>query len=540
MLKFFHNLLRRLRIAIAKPQIEKNRLEKSATFAWDLSRHCVHQLRKDKATQMAAALTYHTLFSLLPTLVLMLVVGRAFVGEAEIEQFKEWVVDNALRGLIVQEAPEGSPSQGMVSEEEDAAAARASSGTSGGGAEAEAEAEAEPGAGAGESAGSGPEQAGDEQAGLTRSQYHQARQQLKQDVQVWLDRLGNVSFGSIGVVGVLLFLFGAIGLLSTIEGSFNDIYGGSNNRPMRFRFPMYFTTLVLAPVVILAGQVVQQRALDYIGSVGWAGPLATVLVVLSPLATIWFVLWLMYTLLPNTRVSRRAAALGAFFAAVLWVLLITGFQIYTTRAATASLYGALALLPLALLWLWLTWLIVLFGLEVAYALQTLPERGLSEQERMSEQEQLFDARAVVPIMAAVGQAFSRGQPVTPSEVGAQLGLSDRLTSRVMDRLHEENLLHRVLDPSDSFPRFTLARPPGQITVRRLLDTGTRLTVSKLTAGSVPGASMMHRLNEAVANAAAETTLAHVIDAEAGENGEAVDGASGSSPAGPERAEASNA
>ena len=532
MFKFFHNLLRRLRIAIAKPQIEKNRLEKSATFAWDLSRHCVHQLRKDKATQMAAALTYHTLFSLLPTVVLMLVVGRAFVGDAEIEQFKEWVVDNALRGLIVQEAPPPSPSvegvdeprPGVASESQAATQTATQASTQAARQaerhaqtqakpQAEARAEAQGPTRAAESASGGRPGGGDRDAGLSREQYDQARQQLRKDVQHWLDRLENINFGSIGVVGVLVFIFGATNLLSTIEGSFNSIYSASNKRPWRLRFPMYFTTLVLAPVVVIAGQVGQQGALDTIGSVGWLGPVASVVAVLSPLVTMWFVLWLMYVLLPNTHVSRRAAAMGSLFAAVLWVLLVFALQIYAKSATIAPLYGALALLPLALVWLWLTWVIVLFGLEVAYALQTLPERKLAEQNRGAQEDQLVDARALVPIMASIGDGFARGQPLSAHEIGAQLGLPDRLVHRVLDHLLEENLLHRVMGSDQALSRFTLARPPEQITVQRLLDTGTRLTVSKLTAGRVPGASTLQRLNEAVAHAAGDTTLAHVIHAD---------------------------
>ena len=521
-------LIRRLKIAIAKPGLEKNRLERAITFAFDLARHCLHQLRKDKATQMAAALTYHTLFSLLPTLVLMLVVGRAFVGQAELEDFKEWVVDNALRGLIVQEeTPDPSPRDAAA---RDAARPLKDADQPDGSPKPKAPTPsantptANPTApdaavptGERDPAAQPAEGENEDDLGLSREQYDRAREQLKRDVQQWLDRLERINFQSIGIVGVLLFVFGATGLLATIERSFNDIYGGSNNRPWYLRLPMYYTTLTLAPMLIVAGQLVQQRALGYIDSVGWAGPLASILVVVSPLATIWFVLWLMYVLLPNTRVNRSAAAVGAFAAAVLWMLLITAFQIYTTRAATASLYGALALMPLGLLWMWLTWVIVLFGLEVSYALQTMPQRGLAEQDRASEEERLFDARTVVPIMAAVGEAFAQGRALTPREVSDRLGLSDRMVSRVMDRLHDENLLHRVMDPDQVYPRFTLARPPEGITVRRLLDSGARMTVSRLTAGALPGSSMLRRLNDAVAGAAADTTLAHVIRADAGDD-----------------------
>lgn len=500
--------------AIAKPRREQTRPERALTFAYDLARHCGHQLRKDKASQVAAALTYHTLFSLLPTLVLMLVVARVFVGPSEIEQFKGWVVDTALQGLIVQDDPPPPPPPEVTPPPPEAPPPDSPPSSGGSARSSQTPADDTPRQAAAATNAPG-EPLPRTEAGLTREQYDQARRELEDEIQYWLDQLETINFQSIGVVGLLLFIWGATGLLATIERSFNQIYGGSNSRPWYLRLPMYYTTLTLGPVVIIAGQVLQQRALDRIDSVGWLGPVSSLVVVLSPLVTIWLVLWLIYILLPNTRVSRRTAAIGAAVASVLWVLLITGFQVYTTRAATASLYGALALMPLTLLWMWLTWMIVLFGLEMAYALQTMPARDLAEQEQMGAEERLFDARAVVPIMAVVGEAFAKGDAATPSHVGKALGLSDRMVARVMDKLHEEKLLHRVMDPEEVYPRFTLALPPEQITVKRLLETGTRLTVSKLTAGKVPGASMVRRLNEAVAGAAGDTTLASVIAADAG-------------------------
>ena len=63
----------------------------------------------------------------------------------------------------------------------------------------------------------------------------------------------------------------------------------------------------------------------------------------------WLVLWLMYMLLPNTRVSVRMSAVGSFVAALLWVIALQLFTVYVQRAAITTLYGALALLPLFLL-----------------------------------------------------------------------------------------------------------------------------------------------------------------------------------------------
>jgi len=507
-------LLHRPKQMISKPVHEQTRLERAMHFLWDLSRHCAAQLRKDKAGQLAAAMTYHTLFSLLPMLVLMLVVAKVFVGETEMERFKTFLVDQALSGVLIESPPEDVPASmqelqavyeqdAILFEDEfeierdesletllsDVAAEEIANMT-----EQEQEAVEE----------------NIQEVLLSRDQYDSARVQLEQDIQIWLDKLQSIDFRSIGAAGVIMFIYGATALLATIERSFNQIYGGSNSRPWYLRLTMYYTTITLAPLVILAGQLMQQQALAWLGQVVWLKPIVSVLIVISPLLTIWLVFWLMYSMMPNARVKRSAAAIGALSSAILWVLAITGFRVYATSAGSANLYGVLALVPLFLLWVWITWIIILFGLEVSYAMQTMPVRGLADQSKLSDEARLFDPRSVVPIMAVLGVSFRHGKSLTNDEISDKLDLSDRMVAMVIDRLHGKRLVHRVYDDNDSYPHFSLARDPSHITVQELLNTGNQLTLSRITASDVPGSTFLRQLNDATADAAGQMTLSDLL------------------------------
>ena len=87
-------------------------------------------------------------------------------------------------------------------------------------------------------------------------------------------------------------------------------------------------------------------------------------------------LLLVYKLLPNTHVRLRPAIWGALVAAALWSLSRWGFGLYVSKALPyMKIYGALGLIPLFLFWLYLTWLIVLFGMELAFTLQAMKGRG---------------------------------------------------------------------------------------------------------------------------------------------------------------------
>ena len=290
-------------------------------FLLDASRHGLQEIQKDRADQIAAALTYFTLFSLLPTMALILVVLRTFVGPAEQEAFKEFLVSGAIEWLVF---PSG---------EDDALLDVATADT---------------------------------------SEFAATIARIDVIVGGFVDRLQNINFQSIGVIGVMVFLYASTGLLATIEQSFNRIYGAPQSRPWHVRLPLYYTTLTLAPLVIIAGQLLQARVIGTLATQSWLAWLGPPLGVVAPMLTTWVVFYVMYMLIPNTHVKLRAAAIGSFLAAVGWVALLELFSFYVGIYAGTSLYGALAVLPLGLMWIWLNWLIVLFGLEVSYALQTVP------------------------------------------------------------------------------------------------------------------------------------------------------------------------
>ena len=89
----------------------------------------------------------------------------------------------------------------------------------------------------------------------------------------------------------------------------------------------------------------------------------------------WVLLLLLLTLMPNTTVHLRPALIGSLVAAILWKFAKHGFKLYLTKAVSYSvLYGSLGLIPLFLFWMYLTWLIVLFGLELTYTLQAMRGR----------------------------------------------------------------------------------------------------------------------------------------------------------------------
>ncbi|MEM1099040.1 MAG: YhjD/YihY/BrkB family envelope integrity protein [Planctomycetota bacterium] len=413
------------------------RTQRALLYSIELGRFAAAKLKQDRAPQMAAALTYHTLFSMLPTLVLTLVVAQAFVSQQQLDELKDQTIRWAVQWLDTDsEATPDNPALALPDV--------------------------------------GPPSPAQQVAHQRQTEYLATAQKLDEQLSGWLDQLQQVNFGSIGVVGVLIFIYGATGLLATIESSFNRILRADENRSWYLRLPLYYTTLTLAPVVLLAGQWAQRRFLDIVSNsvsaVAWiAGPF----VVLSPLLTAWLVLLLIYRLLPNATIGLRPAAIGSFVAAIGLGLAVEAFALYATNTASTNLYGALALLPLFLLLLWIVWQIVLFGLEIASIIQLAPDPAERRKRRDADRHhglRVLDPRLIVPALVRFAHAFRDGQPLTAQQLTEALRLPAGGARALLETLLDAGYIHPVQRDADDPASFALHRAPESIPLTALLDT----------------------------------------------------------------------
>lgn len=506
-MRFLHTIRQSIHGLLTEPLEELTRAQRSLRYVLDFGRYCALELRADRAGEMAAALTYHTLFSLLPTIVLMLVVMQTFVGEAEREALKQNVVDFALQWITPEENPDAGQLQtdpAVVNEEAGAGASTD---------------EATQSPGEPEIAGLPGDSADTDDSDDPDEQLAEIRARMTQNVQGWIAKLEQINFASIGIVGVLLFLYAATKLLTTIEHSFNRIFDAPFSRPLYVRLPLYYTSITFAPLLLLAGQYLQRLVIGVIEqaaqatgqSVGWLGELTALL---TPFVTTWLLLLLMYRFLPNTKVSSRAAAIGGFVAALGWIASIEFFKVYVNQQGTANVYGALALVPLFLLWLWVTWLIVLFGVEVTYTIQAMKGRRFKSLRTSEDHDVLFDPRWMIPLVAMIGHAFEAGKPIRLNELQSETGLPNRAVASLIDMLTRANVIHHVEHGEPGVPAYTLARPPERIGVDELLDLSEKSAMRERSRSKLTGIDVVARLHTAQLNAAKGTTLADVMGQEA--------------------------
>jgi len=301
----------------------------------------------------------------------------------------------------------------------------------------------------------------------------QARISIRRTLHDLADKVSSVDFASIGVFGLLLFTYAAVALANAAEHLFNRIYEAPSKRPVHLRLAIHWSILTLGGGLLAMSLYLSGQLVEWFGNMEGRETLKPILTHIVSLLASWILLFLVYALMPNTRVSVRAAAIGSAVSAVLWELAKYGFQIYLSEAVPYSLYGSLGLIPLFLFWIYLTWLLVLFGLILTYTLQALGGHLPDQFDKEGENTVDGDPDWMLPIMCEVGSSFAEGIVLDHQALSSRIGLSSRTVHELVPHLIDAELLREV-STNDENAGLTLARPADKITIVEILDLAEKI------------------------------------------------------------------
>lgn len=280
------------------------------------------------------------------------------------------------------------------------------------------------------------------------------------------------------LVAFIVLLYGAISLMVVIEGTFNQIYGSVKARPWLRRIMLYWCVLTLGPIGVAASVSLGHTALSEASAHVGKGWLLSGANIFTGFAVSWLLILLMYRVIPDTRVQWRSAALGSFVAALVWEIGKWGFGLYVATVGKTSWYGSLALLPLFMLWIYITWSVVLIGLEISYVQQFWrllkrrylfmtggKHRGFFAALTSNRPENgLSDMRWVLALGVLLCRRFREGHATHPDLAAEALILPNDVIGEFFLALEQAGLLHAT-----SRGAYALARPPESITAFEMLE-----------------------------------------------------------------------
>ncbi len=430
---------------IGHPVAELSRAQRFLRFAVNLVRHCSRELRANDAGEMAAALTYRTIFGLVPLLMVSMLAFRLF-GD----------MDAAARQLQ-------SAAYAFFNYEVDP----------------------------------------------TRPEAMAFKEVLDERLFDVMKTMGGLSFEAIGVVGALLLIWAALGLLISFEDAANRIYRAPRGRGWVTRIGVYWTVLTLGPILLLVVLYAAEYWLGRAEGLPAVGPLFAFLGEKGSLAGSFLTLTLLYKLLPNTLVRWRPAVVAALVAAGLWDASKWAFGLYVSRALPyLKLYGAIGLIPLFLFWIYVNWLIVLFGLEIAFTLQAMKGRAFERPDRRGSLVS-SDPQWLLPVTASIARAFAGGQPVSRQELAEELDLRLESVVELVSRLEAEGLVQQVARRGTEDVGLTLALPPDRIPLARIAELASRLTLGTRPREGA-GWDALAAIHEQARAAAGDRTIADLL------------------------------
>ena len=271
-----------------------------------------------------------------------------------------------------------------------------------------------------------------------------------------LSYIDNTNMSSIGAIGLATLLFTAISMLSNIEEAFNAVWGVAGTRTLYRKFSDYLSVLVSAPLLLLAATSVT-TTLQSKWLIGWLlertyfGDLFMFCLGLTPYLSVWIALFLLYIFIPNTPVRYGSALIGALLAGTLWQYAqwcYIHFQVGTGNYN--AIYGTLAALPILMIWIYTSWVIVLFGMEVVAAHQN--RHTFRRDIRGRRISQSLRELVALAALRHIAEAFHRGGPAWGEEhLAVKLCIPLRIMRDTLDHLRVAGFIVQADGDGGYFP-----------------------------------------------------------------------------------------
>jgi len=288
--------------------------------------------------------------------------------------------------------------------------------------------------------------------------------------------LQNTKGGIIAGIGLMILFWTVIQVLGNIERSFNHIWGIKKNRSWGQKFTDYLALMLIAPVFFIVASsatvfIVSQVQLitEKITMLGPVGPVILTLLKVLPYAVFWWLLTFLYMFLPNGRIPFSSALLGGGVAGTIYQIVQRAYIHFQIGASNyGAVYGTFAALPLFLIWLQISWFIVLYGAELAFAHQN-EERFEFEQDCLNASERLKKLLCLRLCQICVTRFSAAMEPPSAEDLAAIVQIPIRLTRDLLTRMAQAGLLNLVQGHDERMRRYQPARDISDLTVAYVLE-----------------------------------------------------------------------
>jgi membrane protein len=282
--------------------------------------------------------------------------------------------------------------------------------------------------------------------------------------------------GVVAGVGLVVLLYTIIIVMIYVEESFNGIWQIKQSRPFARKVSDYFAMIFVAPLFLMLSSAATvylttqvSNITNYLVVLDFIGQAVMFFVNLTPYVLIWITFMLLYMVMPNTNVKPGSALIAAVIAGTIFMLIqwaYIHFQVGVSRYN--AIYGSFAALPLLLLWIRLSWLIVLFGAEISYANQNV---DLYEFEHEVKNISPFNKKLLsIYLYSIIAKRFANGEyPLTPPQLSLELEMPIKIVREVLNDLQDIGLINETKSVHHKENAYQPASDIYKVSIRQVIE-----------------------------------------------------------------------
>lgn len=331
-----------------------------------------------------------------------------------------------------------------------------------------------------------------------------------------LGYISNTDFKALGAFGTAILIYAVIMMLGNVERTFNDLWGVTRARTIIRKISDYISVLILGPIlmVVASAMIASFSSNTVVVALSHYSVFKNFFVLfhtIVPHAVLWVAFTAMYMMMPNTRVKFLPALIAGVLCGSLWE---AAFRLYTDFNVGVTnynkIYGTFAALPIFIIWIYMSWIIVLIGAQLSNAIQHIRAyqqefAGTTASDRERETIAFY-------IMAQIAKRFHKGlAPLPADEFSEILGLPSRITRDLMRLMATAGILVEVFGDDLTFQpaRDLSAIRLSQITdaIRNADESGWRVPPS---ASNVRIDRVIENLNAVTAGELDAVTLHDIV------------------------------
>jgi membrane protein len=327
----------------------------------------------------------------------------------------------------------------------------------------------------------------------------------------------NVKVGVLSSLGLALLFYTVISVIQKIENSFNHIWRIKKSRSFARRFSDYLSIILVSPVLMFSAMALTAslNSAAIVKKLVAIEPFGTLFYVFAEISPYLFVIaafTFLYVFLPNTKVKLESALVGGIIAGILWETAGWGFASFVASSTKyAAIYSGFAILILFLIWLYVSWLILLVGAQISFYHQ-YPRFFIAKKELFIFSIR-FREKIALLIMVLIGYNFYHKRPPwTMSALVNHLRLPLEPVQDILTFLEQNKY---VLESHDEPPVYVPARDIETITIQELFDSirraerGTRVFERKVL--SLPEVEvMLNKLDDAIGKTFHKETIKSLV------------------------------